>query len=449
MSPDRALAAIATGAALAVICGFARAQPPASKAPRVEVLSRGFVHQGFLAPIAFDPAPGYAAPKAPPAPLDERPPAVRPSGARVIWLPGYWSWDAQRLDFVWTSGGWRVPPPGMRWVAGYWAKSSSGFQWASGFWAPAAARHVVYLPLPPRYKESLKKADAAAPAKANQFLVPGYWKPHGGDFIWRPAFSTQAKPGWVWTPAHYVWTPAGTVFVAGYWDHPLARRGLLSAPAAIEPVADAQGWVSFAPQAAVNLTALAPRLLVSAACNHCCFGDYDTDAQANRGLETRSGFEARGAGVVPIEAAVNTKTTAAEPPIAGLADLSRKMATSLALVEIDRNARRRAARAAEDALEIIARRRKAEADAEKRLDKTGLPHARTLSLPALPIELGGPSTEELPESAAQIDQLPGIDGRRTPGTKERDLPGLGGRVMPGVRDTLPGIGPLPGADNER
>jgi hypothetical protein len=129
--------------------------------------------------------------------------------------------------------------------------------------------------------------------------------------------------------------------------------------------------------------------------------------------------------------------------------LSKTKVTLLALVETDRSARRRAARAVEDALEIVARRRKFEGAAEKPLDVTGLAYVRTLPLPKLAPELGGPSESEIPASAAQLDQLPGIDDRRTPGTKARDVPGLGGRVVPGVRDPLPGIGPLPGADNQR
>ena len=31
-------------------------------------------------------------------------------------------------------------------------------------------------------------------------------------------------------PAHYVWTPRGYVFVDGYYDYSVARRGVLFAP---------------------------------------------------------------------------------------------------------------------------------------------------------------------------------------------------------------------------
>lgn len=452
MNSDWRFVALAAGAVLAVAGGSARAQPAASKAPRVEVLSRGFVHEGFVAPITFDPAPGEVAPKAPPASLDERPPSVRPSGLRVIWLPGYWSWDAERRDFDWTSGGWRVPPPGMRWIAGYWAKTPNGFQWESGFWAPASAGQVVYGPLPPEYQESQRKADEvvpAKPAKANQFLVPGYWKPQGGDFVWRRAFWTHTKPGWVWTPAHYVWTPAGAVFMAGYWDYPLARRGLLFAPAPIERAAGDQAGFRFTPQAAINLTALATNLCVSAVSNQCCFGIDDSNGAAKRAVETRSAFEARGGGLVPIEPAAEDKTSNAGSLVLALSDLARSKATPLALVETDGAARRRAARAVEDALEIVARRRKVEAGAAKPPTEAEAVHARTLYLPKLPVELGGVEASNIQANAAELDELPGIEDRRTPGTKARDVPGLGGRVVPGVRDPLPGIGPLPGADNQR
>jgi hypothetical protein len=49
-------------------------------------------------------------------------------------------------------------------------------------------------------------------------------------YLWRPGCWVDYRPGWVWIPAHYVWTPVGFVFVEGYWDLELSRRGLLFAP---------------------------------------------------------------------------------------------------------------------------------------------------------------------------------------------------------------------------
>ena len=59
--------------------------------------------------------------------------------------------------------------------------------------------------------------------------VPGTWA-WRGHYLWRPGFWIGHRPDWVWTPARYVWSPAGFVFVDGYWDYPLATRGVLFAP---------------------------------------------------------------------------------------------------------------------------------------------------------------------------------------------------------------------------
>ena len=457
-------------------CGahdFTSAQPPASNPARIETLSRGVVHEGFLAPIAFDPVPGLIGPEAPPAPLDEQPGALMPSGPDARWLPGYWAWRPESRDFVWTSGGWRVPPPGKRWIAGYWGKTSAGFQWTPGFWISAEASQVAYLPLPPKTKQAPNTGDVAAKSALppNRMFIPGYWQWQGGgengrrqrlndergkpprlegDFVWQPGYWAQAKPGWIWTPAHYAWTPAGAVFVAGFWDYPLERRGLLFAPAAVEPAADAKARVRFSPQAIVNLAAMPQHMFISAAHGHCYFGDYDPDAQSSLGMELRSAFEGGGAGVVPIESdAAGGKTSSGEPLVIPITRLARSKTTPLAVIKTDAAALRRAALAVADAREIVARRMQLEGGAKLSLSEPRLAGEHILLLPKLPDELTGEAAGKMAVGAADADRLPGIDRRRTPGTGDRNVPGLGGRKVPGVPDPLPGIGELPGADNRR
>ena len=46
--------------------------------------------------------------------VPELPPANKPDGPDVQWVPGYWAWDDERQDFIWVSGFWRVPPPDLR-----------------------------------------------------------------------------------------------------------------------------------------------------------------------------------------------------------------------------------------------------------------------------------------------------------------------------------------------
>ncbi len=106
--------------------------------PSVQVLTRGPVHEAFAAPVNHDPKPGLIAAKEPPSPVEELPPDQKPAGQNVQWIPGYWSWDQSRNDYLWVSGVWREPPPGRQWVPGYWHQVDGGFQWVPGAWVPVS-----------------------------------------------------------------------------------------------------------------------------------------------------------------------------------------------------------------------------------------------------------------------------------------------------------------------
>jgi len=102
--------------------------------PNLQVLTKGAVHEAFGQPVLFNPGPNPVIPNQPPAPVEELPPGTKPAGNNVQWIPGYWSWEATQQKFVWTSGIWRVIPPGLAWVPGYWTQSGTGYQWVSGYW---------------------------------------------------------------------------------------------------------------------------------------------------------------------------------------------------------------------------------------------------------------------------------------------------------------------------
>ena len=102
--------------------------------PNLQVLTQGSVHEAFGQPVLFNPGPNPVIPNKPPAAVEELPPDTKPAGNNVEWIPGYWSFEAARQKFVWTSGIWRVIPPGLAWVPGYWTQSGTGNQWVSGYW---------------------------------------------------------------------------------------------------------------------------------------------------------------------------------------------------------------------------------------------------------------------------------------------------------------------------
>ena len=81
---------------------------PAEELPAgSEVLARGPVHEAFAKPVTMDPEAPVLVPKQPPEALQEVPPPEKPAGADIVWVPGYWAWDADRNDFIWVSGCWR------------------------------------------------------------------------------------------------------------------------------------------------------------------------------------------------------------------------------------------------------------------------------------------------------------------------------------------------------
>ncbi len=88
-----------------------------------EVLTRGPMHEAFARPVAEKPEPTKVINKKPPEAIEEVAPENQPEGQNVVWIPGYFSWDDERNDFIWISGVYRDTPPGQAWVAGYWRRS--------------------------------------------------------------------------------------------------------------------------------------------------------------------------------------------------------------------------------------------------------------------------------------------------------------------------------------
>jgi WXXGXW repeat (2 copies) len=237
----------------------------------VEVLTRGPVHEAFAETIAFDPEPGIVVAKAAPDPIEELPPEQKPDGANVEWIPGYWAWDDERTDFLWVSGIWRALPPGRQWVPGYWGQSGRGSQWISGYWADAKASEIDYLPEPPQTVEAGPNINAPS---ADHTWLPGCWVWQQNRYAWRPGYWATAQPNWVWIPAHYVWSPRGYVFVDGYYDHSVARRGVLFAPVYFNASVYSRRGFSYSPVTAINPAVFTSHLFLRPSYGHYYFGDY-------------------------------------------------------------------------------------------------------------------------------------------------------------------------------
>jgi hypothetical protein len=136
-----------------------------------------------------------------------------------------------------------------------------------GFWT-LSSESVTCLPPPPAADDP--GPATAAPGDDYQY-APGCWVYQDNRYLWRPGFWVQLQQGWVWNPAHYAWAPCGYVFVQGYWDYPLERRGLLFAPIIVER--RPPQWV-YRPSYVVAQEALLSSLFVRPSFSHYYFGDF-------------------------------------------------------------------------------------------------------------------------------------------------------------------------------
>jgi hypothetical protein len=68
----------------------------------------------------------------PPLPFYEQP--VIPAEG-YIWVPGYWAWDSNELDYYWVPGTWVEPPqPELLWTPAYWGWFGGRYAFHPGYW---------------------------------------------------------------------------------------------------------------------------------------------------------------------------------------------------------------------------------------------------------------------------------------------------------------------------
>ncbi len=260
--------------------------PPAdgvnpAPAEGIEVEAHGPIHEAFAQPVLRRQAPAPPVPKQPPDPVEEMPPDQKPADPNVIWIPGYWAWDDVGAQFLWVSGIWRVPPPGMHWVPGYWMQSADGWQWTSGYWTSVEETSIELYPPPP---DPLPEAIPVAP-NDESIYAPGCWVFRETRYVWRPGYWVGLRPGWIWINAGYFWTPGGYVFIDGHWDYDLSRRGLCFAPVAIDlRLVRRPGWF-YRPAYVVETDFLIGSLFVNIGQGHYFFGDYYDAAFVRRGYQ--------------------------------------------------------------------------------------------------------------------------------------------------------------------
>lgn len=236
-----------------------------------EVLTRGPVHEAFAATVSYDPEPGILVDAQPPAAIEEVPPGQRMEGKNVAWIPGYWAWDEDSNDFLWISGIWRNLPPGRQWVPGYWAQADGRHQWTSGYWEDAEATEVSYLPKPPHSVEAGPNIEAPS---RDQSWQPGSWAWRDDRYAWRAGYWAPVRENWIWVPSYYRWTPRGYVYVDGYWDYAVVRRGVLFAPVRFGRDVYSRPGFYYSPTTVISLAVFVNHLFLRPNYGHYYFGDY-------------------------------------------------------------------------------------------------------------------------------------------------------------------------------
>ena len=264
-----------------------------------EVLTRGPVHEAFAGTVSYDPVQGILVSAKPPEAIEEIPPEQQPEGDNVVWIPGYWAWDEDQNDFLWVSGIWRNLPPGRQWVPGYWSEAQGQYQWTSGYWADTENTEVTYLPEPPRSVET--GPNITAPSD-NYTWIPGNWMWRESRYAWRSGYWTERRPNWIYQPACYRWTYRGYVYVDGYWDYPVASRGLLFAPVYFGHDVYSRPGFCYSPRTVISLSVFTDYLFLRPIYGHYYFGDYYAPRYRDSGYYASYSYNSGRRGCDPIYA---------------------------------------------------------------------------------------------------------------------------------------------------
>ncbi|MEO8270940.1 MAG: carboxypeptidase-like regulatory domain-containing protein, partial [Aureliella sp.] len=158
----------------------------------------------------------------------DRPAQVSPDS---VWVDGYWNWNAGFRQYTWIPGFWRRAPRNLRWQAGSWAPAPDGAVRHPGYWYDIERRPAIMrrAPSPNQGRVATQRMMGAG-----NIWIRGSWAVDDDlEYVWTPGYVTHQQPGYLWQPATVFPAAGGFVVVEGYWDFPLAERGV--AFAAMQP----------------------------------------------------------------------------------------------------------------------------------------------------------------------------------------------------------------------
>ena len=154
---------------------------------------------------------------------------------------------------------------------------------------------VSYLPAPPR---SIESGPSIAADSTDQLWLPGSWVYHQNNYAWRSGYWSAPRENWVYVPATYIWTPRGYIFVDGYWDYDIPRRGVVFAPVYFHRPVYAVAGYRYSPSLVISLSLFTDHLFLRPSYRHYYFGDYYASGYRTRGYyscfnyhNSRRGYE--------------------------------------------------------------------------------------------------------------------------------------------------------------
>jgi len=110
----------------------------------------------------------------------------------------------------------------------------------------------------------------------------------------------EGRSDWDWSPAYYVWTPRGYVFVDGYWDYSVERRGVIFAPVYFESRVYGRRGYRYSPTIVIDIGVFSDHLFLRPRYCHYYFGDYYAASYYSGGFYASFSFESRRYGYCPI-----------------------------------------------------------------------------------------------------------------------------------------------------
>jgi hypothetical protein len=103
-------------------------------------------------------------------------------------------------------------------------------------------------------------------------------------------------------PDHYVWTPRGYIFVDGYYDYSVPRRGIVFAPVYFNAGVYTQCGFSYSPSTVINPSVFVSHLFLRPGYGHYYFGDYYGSNYRSSGFSPWFSFHSSRRGYDPIYA---------------------------------------------------------------------------------------------------------------------------------------------------